>query len=249
MLADSLEESGIRGSLLEWCKNYLQNRTYSVKVDDAISNKVHLAEGTAQGSVLGPLHYITYVNNRTNVIKTCEMYQFADDTCLLAADPDVNTALKKLQTDFTLLCKWSHDNGLVLNDSKTKVMYISTSQNRKETPIVLVSHNHNCLHTNNFNTNCCCDALKVVKNQTYLGLIIDDRLTWADHIQHSWIIPTQISRMEHVCAACWRSATQQVQKQQQHDSNRLTLGETTLSGNCSIPVPPPLPEPRLEAVQ
>ncbi|RVE41531.1 hypothetical protein evm_013816 [Chilo suppressalis] len=58
-----------------------------------------------------------------------------------------------------------------------------------------------------------------------------------------------ISRMERVCAACWRAATRQVQRQQQHGSNRPILGDSTLSSNPFIPVPPPLPPPRPEAVQ
>lgn len=64
----------------------------------------------------------------------CEVYQFADDTC-------------HGQHNFTLLTKWPHDNGLVINASKSKLMYISSSQNKVITPLVLIAHNHACLHT------------------------------------------------------------------------------------------------------
>ncbi|RVE41146.1 hypothetical protein evm_003864 [Chilo suppressalis] len=57
------------------------------------------------------------------------------------------------------------------------------------------------------------------------------------------------SDLKNGTCMCCTLEIQQVQRQQQHDSNRLTLGDTTLSGNHSIPVPPPLPQPRLEAVQ
>ncbi|RVE39807.1 hypothetical protein evm_015543 [Chilo suppressalis] len=57
------------------------------------------------------------------------------------------------------------------------------------------------------------------------------------------------SDLKNGTCMCCMLEIQQVQRKQQHDSNRLTLGDTTLSGNHSIPVPPPLPQPRLEAVQ
>lgn len=153
-------------------------------MDDVFSDKVNVSEGTAQGSVLGPLHYITYVNNIINIIKECDIFQFADDTCILSADEDIDKALQKLQTDFTLLSKWSHDSGLVLNASKTKLMYFSSSHNRKKTPIVLTAHDHNCLHNNSGSQPCRCPPIELVDKQTYLGLVMDNRLTWKDHINH-----------------------------------------------------------------
>lgn len=182
-LIEKLNDCGIRGPLGEWCKDYLNERSFSVKVGDSLSKKTKVSEGTAQGSVLGPLHYITYVNDVVSLIKHCEIYQFADDTCLTAASNDINTALKHLQSDFTLLTKWSHDAGLVLNAKKTTCMYISSSQNRITANPKLIVHNHNCLHAKD-SQNCCCPAVEVVSKQRYLGLIFDDRLKWTDHINH-----------------------------------------------------------------
>lgn len=182
VLLEKLDDCGIRGPLKNWCQNYLEDRSFYVNVSGQLSDKVNVTEGTAQGSVLGPLHYLTYVNDVENLIKKCEIYQFADDTCLLAAHKDINEALRCLQHDFTLLTKWSHDVGLVLNSNKTKLMYISSSKNRVVTPLSLIAHNHACLHTDQ--SDCVCEALELVKTQRYLGLVIDDRLTWKDHINH-----------------------------------------------------------------
>lgn len=181
-LLESLDDSGIRGSLLDWCKNYLENRKYHVRVGDVFSDEQKVSQGTAQGSVLGPLHYITYVNSVCNVIQHCEILQYADDTCLIAAHSDVNNALQHLQRDFTSLMKWSHDAGLVLNANKTKLMYISSSQNRNVQPINLIAHEHVCLHSANDQITCLCPAIQNVEQQTYLGLIIDSRLKWTAHI-------------------------------------------------------------------
>lgn len=120
-LIKKLDNNGIAGNLLGWCSNYLEDRSYIVRVGNAVSDTIKVEEGTAQGSVLGPLHFITYVNELPNLIKNCEVYQFADDTCLLAAGATAEEALNQLQVDFDLLVKWSHDVGLVLNAEKTKV--------------------------------------------------------------------------------------------------------------------------------
>ncbi|CAG9136935.1 unnamed protein product [Plutella xylostella] len=183
ILGEKLSDCGIRGPLGEWCKNYLKERSFTVKVGDSLSKKIAVSEGTAQGSVLGPLHYITYVNDVVKLIKYCKIYQFADDTCLIAASKDIETALKQLQSDFTLLTKWSHDAGLVLNAKKTTLMYISSSQNRITTEPKLIVHNHRCLHMQD-NQHCCCPPVEVVSKQKYLGLIFDDRLKWTEHINH-----------------------------------------------------------------
>lgn len=184
LLIDRLEDCGVRGPLLNWCKDYLMNRAYAVKVGNDFSDNVIVTEGTAQGSVLGPLHYITYVNSIINVVKECDIFQFADDTCILAAEKDVNTALQKLQTDFNNIIKWSHDSGLVLNASKTKLMYISSSHNRKQVKLELLAHDHQCLHGNANSQPCGCPHIELVDKQTHLGLIMDNRMTWKDHINH-----------------------------------------------------------------
>lgn len=122
VLIDKLDDCGIRGPLLDWCIDYLKRRSYHVKINDNLGEKMEVTEGTAQGSVLGPLHYLTYVNDLPNLIKQCELFQFADDTCLVAADSNIQKAFQLLQSEFTTLIKWSHDLGLVLNADKTKMM-------------------------------------------------------------------------------------------------------------------------------
>lgn len=186
VLLDRLDDCGIRGPLLDWCRDYLANRSYHVKIGDALSRKVSVAEGTAQGSVMGPLHYITYVNNVNGVVKNCRIYQYADDTCLISAHRHVNTAHKLLQEDFTRMIQWSHDAGLVLNASKTKLMYISSSQNRDiGVQLKLIAHNHECLHkgSNTNNIYCKCPDIEVVDECRYLGLMIDNRFKWTSHIE------------------------------------------------------------------
>lgn len=70
-LLKKLDNTGIRGPLLNWCENYLNNRKYNVKIDNQLSDEVSVKTGTAQGSVLGPLHYLAYVNDMEKVVKNC----------------------------------------------------------------------------------------------------------------------------------------------------------------------------------
>lgn len=105
------------------------------------------------------------------------MYQFADDTCLVSSSRNIEEALRLLQEDFDALAKWSHDVGLIINVSKTKFMYISSSHNRHNGRIQLTAHNHDCLH-NHIRHGCQCPPVEMVQNQRYLGLIIDDRFQW-----------------------------------------------------------------------
>lgn len=181
ILLETLDDCGIRGPLLNWCKDYLDNRSYCTKIGESFSDRVTVTSGTAQGSVIGPLHYLTYVNSLPNLISNCEIFQFADDTCLLAADTNIKSAQDRLQSDFDLLNMWSHDFGLVLNTSKTKLLYICSSQNKLHVDIHITAHTHSCMHTHRL-TSCCCPHLEVVRKQTYLGLIIDDRMKWITHI-------------------------------------------------------------------
>lgn len=125
-LVDRLDNCGVRGPLLRWCEDYLKNRTSTVKIDNTYSEPITATEGTAQGSVLGPLHFLTYVNEMSNCINHCTCYQFADDTCLVAADTDPQIACDLLQADLNSLIRWCHDAGLVLNADKTKLLVIKS---------------------------------------------------------------------------------------------------------------------------
>ncbi|RVE45313.1 hypothetical protein evm_010018 [Chilo suppressalis] len=184
MLIKSLENIGLQGPLLEWCREYLRGRSFCVKIQDSYCEDKKVTEGTAQGSVLGPVHFLAYVNDLNNMLSHCTSLQFADDTCLLLADNNVNEALEKLQTDFDALGRWCHDAGLVLNAQKTKLVHFSSPYKRNILKKQLISHNHPCFHSvipasacpNN------CQPIEVVDYHTYLGLVIDSKLNWKSHI-------------------------------------------------------------------
>lgn len=182
-LISKLNDCGIRGPLLNWCSSYLQNRTFQVKINDVSSEPIISTEGTAQGSVLGPLHFLSYVNEMNKYIQYSTCYQFADDTCLVAADKDPNKACDMLQSDFNTLQKWCHDVGLVVNATKTKLLHIK-SPYIKSVPLKgITGHDHKCLHSS-ISCQCSCPPIEVVDSHTYLGLQIDNKFNWYNHIEH-----------------------------------------------------------------
>lgn len=181
LLLQKLENSGIRGPLLEWCSSYLKDRTCCVRIGNDYSRMSLVKQGTAQGSVLGPLYYLAYVNDAKNIVRNCKMYQYADDTCIVAHDRNYESALGKLTDDFASISKWSHDNGLVLNASKSKVMHIHSSHIITTKNVEIKSHNYQCLHIDIVTQNCNCAMLEQVSQFTYLGLVIDDRFNWKYH--------------------------------------------------------------------
>ncbi|XP_028162763.1 uncharacterized protein LOC114354540 [Ostrinia furnacalis] len=149
-LVDKLDRCGVRGPLLKWCQAYLRNRSFSVKLDNNYSTPLPVTEGTAQGSVLGPLHFLSYVNDMSGCIINSTCYQFADDTCLVIANKDPQIAGKLLQMDLDALIRWCHDAGLVLNANKTKLLIIKSPYIIHSTPTIeLVAtyyeHKHNYL--------------------------------------------------------------------------------------------------------
>lgn len=182
-LIECLDKIGVRGKMNTWFRNYLKDRKIIVKLNDQDSNEKDLNYGVPQGSVLGPVLYSIYVNTLFSCTKLCHMYMYADDTALLSVHHSIDTAMNNLQEEYNSILKWSHDNGLRINISKTKVLCIATAK-RKLQNIRIKSHLDNCLHVGAYRTgNCSCPIIEEVKTFKYLGLIIDNRLLWDSHIE------------------------------------------------------------------
>lgn len=176
-LLTALDESGIRGSLQGWFANYLKNRTLTVKISDEYSSRKMVKYGVAQGSVSGPVCYIVHVNSMVSIIKKCQKYMFADDTCLMYAGHDPVIIQNNMQSDLNNIMMWAHDNGIILNNQKTKIMNISSSYRKIDIQqIELKGHSYDCLHLDF--KNCKCLTIESVIKYKYLGLTVDNRFCW-----------------------------------------------------------------------
>ena len=93
ILADKLQHHGIRGIASNWFKSYLSNRSQYVSINGYDSDKIPIQHGVPQGSVLGPLLFLIYINDLHMAINHSLVYHFADDTNLL----NINTSPKRIQ--------------------------------------------------------------------------------------------------------------------------------------------------------
>ncbi|PNF20480.1 RNA-directed DNA polymerase from mobile element jockey [Cryptotermes secundus] len=144
-------------------KSYLQNRHYRVKVDNAYTDLLPIRAGVPQGSVLGPLLYLLYTSDlpSSSDVTTAT---FADDTAVLAIDPDPTNASQKLQSSLNDIQDWLSLWRLKANGSKST--HITFSNRRGNCPTVYIYN----------------DPLPQAEVVKYLGLHLDKRLTWHHHI-------------------------------------------------------------------
>ena len=127
ILLEKLEHYGIRGPLKEWLRSYLTNRKQFVSILGFNSNISTINHGVPQGSVLGPLLFLIYINDLHLSIKSSTVYHFADDTSLLQIDKSYKKIQQNLNHDLKGLCKWLLANKISLNTSKTEIIFFKKS--------------------------------------------------------------------------------------------------------------------------
>ena len=114
----------IQGIALDWFRSYLTNRTQRCLVNGSLSRICSLKCGVPQGTILGPLLFLIYINDLPNCLTSCQPRMYADDTYITYADVDVNSIQLNLNHDLGNLNKWLISNKLALNTAKTEFMLI-----------------------------------------------------------------------------------------------------------------------------
>jgi Reverse transcriptase (RNA-dependent DNA polymerase) len=181
----ALEKNGIRGPLLRWFESYLSNRHITVQIGNTLSGSQLVSSGVPQGSILGPILYLLYVNELADNVLNCQSFLYADDTAIISSHKDVNIAAENLQNAFSNILKLTHDKNLVINSEKTKIVHIrSPSIKLKSLDIDIICHSFNCLHNMSHGWDCmgCTSTIQYVPNHVYLGVTIDNNFSWKPHI-------------------------------------------------------------------
>ena len=167
LLIAKLNELGLDPYLLQWIKSYLTDRTQCVCVDGVTSPSLPVASGVPQGSVLGPLLFITYINNVAAVISpNSDVNMFADDIALyrvIKTTADYN----HLQQDIDSISACIQQKDLRFNTNKCKTMFISKKKSKSLPPPQLTLDG---------------TILKRVKCYKYLGITLTSDLSWTPHI-------------------------------------------------------------------
>ena len=110
ILLENLNHYGVRGVSNDWFRSYLSNRQQYVSVNDYDSGITKIKCGVPQGSVLGPLLFLLYINDLNQAIKFCKVHHFADDTNLLYLGKSIKKLNKFVNTDLKNLVNWLNAN-------------------------------------------------------------------------------------------------------------------------------------------
>ena len=122
-----LEHYGFRGIVLDWFKNYLSNRKQFVSsFDTSESEQKNIVCGVPQGSILGPLLFIIYVNDITNTSDVLDFILFADDTTILYSHSNIENQINLINEELNEVSNWFKANKLSVNASKTNYMILGT---------------------------------------------------------------------------------------------------------------------------
>ena len=165
---------GLRGPIHQWIKSYLSNRNQFVAIGDTSSDHKYIKMGVPQGSTLGPLLFILYINDMSNSLSDLNTVHFADDSTLHKAfDKDTNIS-PQINTELLAINNWLISNKLYLNIEKTKYMIFSIKDKPPDLSLNIGS-----------------STIQRTQVQKFLGVYIDDKITFDEHTDKT---ATQISR-------------------------------------------------------
>ena len=162
-LYNKMYNIGCSEMFIKWMRSYL-NRTQIISIGDKLSNEISVLSGIAQGTVLGPLIFVFYINDIIQVITKAKISMFADDCILYLEGNEFNSMHRKLQSELDVFIGWCQKNGLKVNSSKTKAMIVSTNNRLKtfkNTPKFIIMGK----------------PLDYVVQYNYLGIILDNQMS------------------------------------------------------------------------
>lgn len=176
LLLEKLFRYGIRGQAYLWFECYLRGRCQNVVLTDGLesarSETLDISIGVPQGSILGPLMFIIFINDLPDTLTNdahFKLINYADDTNLLIEADSVAALVESGNNQFSAVSEWFLLNGLTLNREKTQCVVFRTSQSRSEVPDTFSFQN---------------TVVTVAECSRMLGLYLDSNIDWHSHTDH-----------------------------------------------------------------
>lgn len=161
-----LESLGICGPVLNLLRSYLSNRNQVVQIKDSLSQPATINRGVPQGSLLGPLLFLLYINDLPTCLKYTNCILYADDTTLFVGDENLTNVTERLNNDLKNISLWCEKNQLHINPAKTSFMVFHSHQRElPSTPSVFIG-NH---------------CIAASRSAVFLGITLDPHLKFNLH--------------------------------------------------------------------
>lgn len=163
-----LRRNRIKGDVWRWFKSYLEYRTQITRYNNTVSEAEAVELGVPQGSVLGPLLFILYINDLTKALRRACVNLFADDTVIYIAGDKLDECYEIMNNELAVFADWLKWKKLKLNVSKTKYMVVTTRRSESNCTISVDG-----------------ELVERVNAIKYLGVMLDEKLSFAEHVDYT----------------------------------------------------------------
>ena len=167
ILLNKLYRYGVRGIALDFISSYLQNRSQCVEIDGVTSSSLAVTCGVPQGSTLGPVLFLLYINDLHLCTELLQILLFADDTTLICSSNDLVSLVNTVNSELSHLQTWFNLNKLSLNPSKSCYIIFHNQKIVPTHPDIIIGN----------------QIIKKVQSCKFLGVEIDSTLKWLNHIR------------------------------------------------------------------
>ena len=169
LLLQKLSKLGLGEESLYWCKSYLTDRKQQTRFSNFISTIETVTSRVPQGSILGPILFICFVNDLPEVFENCKIMSYADDTQILVSAKTTKEIKLQIETLIGKAQLWYTKNSLLNNATKTEVMTISRRKNKESFEVNITEDGK-------------CEKLKPKSSIKVLGIHLDNELNWTKQV-------------------------------------------------------------------